>query len=240
MQGLLLVGGFGTRLKSITDSIIPKAMVDINGVPFLSILLDYLISQGMTEIILSTGFKHEIIENYFKEYYKNIPIKYVKEDDPLGTGGALYNAMSKSNLKDVVFAMNGDSFVKFNLKEMINYLEKNKTDGLILTRKIENCSRYGSLIVNKDNRIIDIKEKSKDITAGIINTGIYLLYPSNIIKAKQDLSLSDKFSFEEDLMPYLFKNYNYHSYKMNDYFIDIGIPEDYKRFCADYKQRRFE
>ncbi|MCZ7621370.1 MAG: sugar phosphate nucleotidyltransferase, partial [Candidatus Kuenenia sp.] len=92
MEAIILAGGYGTRLQSVIKDI-PKPMADINGRPFLSYLMDYLLCQNIRKILLSVGYKHEIIKNYFGLRYKNLDIEYVIEDKPLGTGGAIKEAL---------------------------------------------------------------------------------------------------------------------------------------------------
>lgn len=85
MEVIILAGGFGTRLQRIVKNV-PKPMADINGMPFLSFIMNYLVRRGVNKVLLSVEYKHEFIENYFGFRYKNIGIKYVFKAIPLGTG----------------------------------------------------------------------------------------------------------------------------------------------------------
>jgi D-glycero-alpha-D-manno-heptose 1-phosphate guanylyltransferase len=88
VEVIILAGGFGTRLQSVVKDV-PKPMADINKRPFLEYLLQYLSQYSVTKIIISVGYKQEIIKNYFHSNYEDIPILYSCEDEPLGTGGAI-------------------------------------------------------------------------------------------------------------------------------------------------------
>lgn len=232
MQGLILAGGFGTRLKSILGPNTPKPMANINGKPFLAILIEFLKIHGITEIILSTHFKHEVILDYFEYKYFNIPIRYIHEDKPLGTGGAILFAIKSLNLKNPLFIVNGDTFIKYNYANVWNELKN--VDGIIATRMVSDVSRYGEIKTDPSNRIIKITEKGF-IKSGLINCGVYLIKPEQIIETCNELQLQDMFSFEEALLPTLLKEYKYGAHICDDYFIDIGIAEDYLKFCNDHK-----
>src|SRR3989344_3377185 len=113
MQAIILAGGFGTRLRSVVaDS--PKPMALIHGKPFLAYLLDYLTSQGITDVVLSVHYLREQIETYFKTNYNGISIRYAVEEQPLGTGGAIKHALNYINISSPVFVLNGDTFLKLN------------------------------------------------------------------------------------------------------------------------------
>jgi D-glycero-alpha-D-manno-heptose 1-phosphate guanylyltransferase len=235
MQFIILAGGFGTRLKSIIGDTIPKPMADINGKPFLEILIENIISQSVSvsRIILSTGYKHEVIFNYFGNSYKNIPIRYIQEFEPLGTGGALLYSINSMDIKEPFFLLNGDTFIQFDVNKIIEKLDL-PIDGVIVTRKVDDISRYGGIEIQSDNMITKIIEKGSS-GSGIINSGVYLLKPDAILESIKKIKLTKSFSFEVDLMPYLFENYKYRAFEVENYFIDIGVPDDYKRFCDQMK-----
>ena len=223
MEVIILAGGFGTRLQSIVKNV-PKPMVDINGMPFLSFIMDYLVRHGVSKVLLSVGYKHEIIENYFGFRYKNIGIKYVFEAIPLGTGGAIREAL-KYVSDDNVIVLNGDTFFCLNLSEMYDFHREKSSNLTIAVKAMENCSRYGAVIIQND-RIVQFKEKSCN-SFGYINGGIYIIN-SKVISSFIN-EFGNQFSFERDFIQKITKKINVFSYVSDDYFIDIGIPEDYER-----------
>ena len=112
MHAIILAGGFGTRLQSVVQDR-PKPMALVGDRPFLEILMDYLIDQGIDGFVLSVGYLHEVVLQHFGDTYRNYPVKYVIEDTPLGTGGAIQLAM-KHIQGETALVTNGDSIFKAN------------------------------------------------------------------------------------------------------------------------------
>ena len=224
MKALILAGGFGTRLSSVIGSC-PKPMAEIDGKPYLHYLLSYLKNFGVTEVIFSVFFMPEVIKDYFGKEFKDIKITYVKEPEPLGTGGAIYNAINILSLEENILVLNGDNFLHINYADFFQYhriLDENFSIALTM---VEDTSQYGSVEINKKTkRITEFNEKG--ITGkGLINTGSYLINA----KFFAALNVPIIFSLEKD---FLFPNVD--KFKINylinkEYFIDIGTPKDYQR-----------
>jgi D-glycero-alpha-D-manno-heptose 1-phosphate guanylyltransferase len=227
MQAMILVGGLGTRLRQVLRGL-PKPMAPIQDKPFLAYLLQYLNKQGITQVIFLTHYMSEEIQAYFQSRYAGIDIKYIVEPQSLGTGGALLNALSQAHeLRGPTFVLNGDTFVKLNYQAMFN---QHCQQGPLLTIalcSVKDCSRYGKVVVENDH-IVAFKEKGEK-GLGLINVGVYLIHPHLF----SSFSLPPRFSFENDfLLPYLTK-LGPRPFIANDYFIDIGVPEDYARAMQD-------
>jgi D-glycero-alpha-D-manno-heptose 1-phosphate guanylyltransferase len=223
MRAIILVGGFGTRLRTMLTHV-PKPMAPINSKPFLAYLLDYLSYHGITHVIFPVHYLREKIQDYFQTAYQGIQIDYVIEDEPLGTGGAILNALSYIKDKaQPIFVLNGDTFVKLYYKPMFNqHREMNATMTMGL-RLIDDCSRYGKVVVEKNN-IVEFREKG-DVGAGWINAGVYLIN-SDLFSA---YTLPKQFSFEKNFIVPFLSTIQPKAYMIGDYFIDIGIPDDYAR-----------
>lgn len=220
-EAIVLAGGLGTRLQSVIKDI-PKPMADIKGEPFLKYLLDYLSQNGIEKVILSVGFRHEVIEAYFGNRYKNIELYYAVEDEPLGTGGGIMNALNYS-LENLVYLINGDTFFKVDLMELFKFHNQTKAEFTLALKPMINFDRYGTVEMNND-RIIRFNEKQyKD--EGLINGGIYIVN-KYLLKT---LSLPGKFSFEKDFLEKYLTHFFINGCIIDNYFIDIGIPEDYQR-----------
>jgi len=220
-QAIILAGGFGTRLQSIVKEV-PKPMADISGKPFLVHLLSNLQNQGFKKIIISVGYLKEKIINFFGNSYLGMEISYAIETNPLGTGGAIVNSLNYINKNEPVFIINGDSFLNIDYKKMF---KNHREDFSMVLRKMSNCSRYGVIEIDDNLYVKKFIEKSDQNISGLINAGIYLINP----KIFNQFSLPEKFSFEID---FLVKNINklkIYSFLSEDYFIDIGIPEDYQK-----------
>ena len=117
MQAIVLAGGLGTRLRSVFSNA-PKPLAPINGKPFLSILLGYLKSQGVSDVILSVGYKGSMISEFYGSEFEGIAIRYCHETESLGTGGAILNALAQST-ENPVLVLNGDTYVEFSLEDAV-------------------------------------------------------------------------------------------------------------------------
>ena len=221
MQAIILVGGLGLRLKSCLDNV-PKALAEINGKPFLFWMLDYLKKQGITKIILATGHMSNKIESLVGDNWDGIEIIYSIESKPLGTGGAIKKALAQINSEEV-FIFNGDTWLTIDLK---NFAEAAKIAGSkigVALAKVNNASRYG-LVNLKDGYIVKFIEK-KTPSSGYINAGLYFLAkPFEIL-----MPADSYFSFEERVLIPESNNSKLYGYKKTSNFIDIGIPEDFRR-----------
>lgn len=220
MQAIVLCGGLGTRLKSVIKDI-PKPMAPINGKPFLEFIFEYLKRQGIKEVILAVSYKYEIIKAYFKDEFLGIKIKYSIEKEPLGTGGAIKQALNL--VEKEAFVLNGDTFFDIDLFK----LKLCDSKICLALKTMKDFDRYGAVELD-GNFIKSFKEKDF-VKQGFINGGVYLLV-KDIFKS---FSLESKFSFEEFLQEN-FKALKTRVEIFEDYFIDIGIPEDYKRFNNDF------
>ncbi len=223
MQAIILAGGFGTRLKSMVSAV-PKPMAPVNGRPFLSYLLDNLNKYGFQKVVLAVGYQKESIINFYKNRYKNIAIQYSVEEEPLGTGGCLKQAMELID-DDYVFVLNGDTMFD------INYHEMAKLETLsIACKEMYDFDRYGEVRMDSNHTILSFEEKSF-VKNGYINGGIYYL-PKNIFSTYR---LSKKFSLEKDFFEKYMYELKIKAYLSNAYFLDIGIPQDYKQAQEDFK-----
>lgn len=220
-EAVILAGGLGTRLKSLVSDI-PKPMVDIGGRPFLEYLLDYLLSQGIEKFIMSVGYKYETILQHFKYSYRTAPISYSVENRPLGTGGGLKKALGMATEKNV-FVLNGDSMFTLNLLKLDDVHWKTQADITLGLKEMNNFNRYGTVAL-KDNRVVGYNEKMFT-TKGLINGGVYLI-KRNILS---DLELPEAFSFEKVILEAGLNILKIAGFASEEYFIDIGIPEDLRK-----------
>lgn len=225
---IILVGGQGTRLKSVVQNI-PKPMADINGKPFLEYLLHYLNTQGCNHVVLSVGYKHEIIADYFGNQYFNIKLDYAVEEEPLGTGGGIKNSLQLIT-QDDFFLLNGDSFFDVNLAQLSDFHFFKQSAITLSVKEMHNVDRYGTLTI-KDNKILSFNEK-QPIEKGFINAGVYVV-SKQVFK---DISMQ-KFSFEKDILEANISKLPFYAFESDGYFIDIGIPEDYKKAQTDFKEK---
>jgi D-glycero-alpha-D-manno-heptose 1-phosphate guanylyltransferase len=228
MQAIILAGGFGTRLQSVVKDL-PKPMAPIQGKPFLAYLIEYLKSQGITQVVLSVHYLREQIQDYFKAYYQGIDIAYAVEEQPLGTGGAIINALKEIHSSEPVFVLNGDTFLKLDYRAMYAQHQQLSPPITMALRKIANCNRYG-VVLTEGNLVTAFNEQGGP-HPGLINAGVYLIKPALFQEFPID---AQAFSFEKDfLFPHI-AQLKPQAFIVEDYFIDIGIPEDYARANVEF------
>ncbi|MCX6307134.1 MAG: nucleotidyltransferase family protein [Bacteroidetes bacterium] len=221
MEAIVLAGGFGTRLQKMVSDV-PKSMALINQRPFLEYLFDYLVLQGVTSIVLSVGYKHEMISGHFGEQYKTLSIQYAIETEPLGTGGGIRLALWKINgLRALV--MNGDSLFKLDYKALMEFHLKKKADATLALRKLKDTGRYGRVSVNRSRRITGFEEKGLSAAPGYINGGVYIVEKYFLMEPE----FRGRFSMEKDCFEQYYPAANFFGFPAEGYFLDIGIPEDY-------------
>ncbi|EEP3374186.1 NTP transferase domain-containing protein [Campylobacter upsaliensis] len=219
MEAIILCGGLGTRLRAVVKDV-PKPMASVGGKPFLEFIFEFLKKQGVKSVVLAVSYKYEVIQEYFKDSFLGIKIRYSIEKEPLGTGGAIKEALKLCE-EEQIFVLNGDSIFEIDLKN----LRLNGAKICLALKKMVDFERYGAVKVSESGEIAEFKEKSF-CKEGLINGGIYLLKRDVF----ENYKLSNRFSFEE------FLEQNYKSLKaraelFEDYFIDIGIVSDYEKFC---------
>lgn len=229
-EAIILAGGLGTRLKGVVKEV-PKSMALINGRPFLEYQLNYLESWGINRVILSVGYKSEIISNHFKDKYKSIEIEYSYEDEPLGTGGGIKKAFEKVK-GQYAFVFNGDTFFDVDLQKLNKFRKKKNADVLLVLRFVDDIKRYGAISYDAENIITDFSEKNKKSGEGYINGGIYLIDKNYF----QKFDLPEKFSIEKDFFEKYHKSNNFYAFYSSSYFRDIGIPEDYYKAQDEFKK----
>lgn len=231
-EAIVLAGGFGTRLQGVVKDL-PKPMAPINNIPFLAYQLNYLKSQGIERVVLSVGYLHETIIEYFNYNYNEMEIDYTIEKDALGTGGGIALALSKVK-SNFAFVLNGDTMFRVNLLEMENFHFLQNADLTLALKKLDNIDRFGSVDL-ENHRINGFLEKNAKKGAGFINGGIYIMEKNFFNK----LNLSGKFSFEKDCLEKYFNTLNFNGFTSEAYFLDIGIPEDYEKANIEFRENQF-
>ena len=225
VRAFVLCGGSGTRLRPVLADR-PKSMALISGTPFLQLLLDRLRSQGVSDVILGTGYMAEKIEGYFDCGNKSaMCIRYSREDEPLGTAGAL--KLAEPLISDPVLVLNGDSYVEWNVVPMLELFTAKDAVSVVVVQAVADVTRYGSVALDQDGRITQFLEKGLRGGPGLINAGVYLLRKQIV----RDLPAGTAISLEREVFPRLLDRGVY-GLISTGLFIDIGIPDDFKRAQA--------
>jgi D-glycero-alpha-D-manno-heptose 1-phosphate guanylyltransferase len=214
----ILAGGLGTRLRAVVSDR-PKVLAEAAGRPFLAWWLDALDAQGFRDIVLCTGFRAGQVSRTFGSTYGNLRIRYSVEARPLGTGGALRQALPLF-ASDPILVLNGDSFCHANLGVFVQeHLHREARTSLVLA-SVADISRFGSVSFRRDELVEAFREKDGSHVPGWINAGIYLLSPHLLAS----LSAGQNISLEKDVLP-RWITAGIHCHPCHGKFLDIGTPE---------------
>ena len=220
-QAVILSGGFGTRLSHVVSDV-PKPMAPIKDRPFLEYIVLQLKKQGFDNYVFLTGYKSEVIENYFKDLPNS---KFIKEETALGTGGAILNAYEFLN--NEFYVINGDTFFDIDFS-LLQDFGQDKPCTLAL-RYSDNIARYGFAEINDNFEISSFTEKGKlpnNRIDGYINGGIYYIKKS-VLRRFFDKFSGQFISLETEIFPELLNKKELYGLPVGGCFIDIGIPQDY-------------
>ena len=218
MEAIVLAGGFGTRLREVVPDL-PKPMAPVAGRPFLQILLSALAQKGFDRVVLSLGFMAEKIVEHFGSEFAGMKLVYEIEAAPLGTGGAVRQALGNC-LADHVFVLNGDTYLDLEASEIEALWQRNRIP-IIVARRVADTTRYGRVDVTAGT-IAGFSEKGV-AGPGLINAGCYVL-PVSIL---DHFARGKNFSLEIDFLADAVRNRRFDAFVTNGQFIDIGVPEDF-------------
>ena len=202
---------------------IPKVLASVGGQPFLDLLIAYLKQQGAKRIILSTGYKADVIEKHCRGRFDGITIAFSREEQPLGTGGAVKKSCALVQSKNF-FVLNGDSFCPLDFKKMLARHQKNNALASLAVSKVEKQKDYGTITLDERARIAAFAEKVSGHAPGYVNAGVYC-FRREIDKF---MPKEDKFSIERDFFPKLV-GHDFYGFVVKEKFIDIGTPVRYKQ-----------
>lgn len=234
---VLLAGGFGTRIAHLTEGL-PKPMVEVAGRPFIEWLMVYYGTFGIADFILSTGYRSEIVEKYFRQRsLPGVKVRCQKESVPLGTAGAFLNATSGfADPSNGWLIANGDSLIAANPTLLVEFGQKHGWDAALFGLEVVDATRFGTLKLSKEGLLESFSEKRTG--SGLINAGVYWL--SRDCRAK--FPSKRPLSFETDVFPELLvKGMRIGVLPVSVPFIDIGTPatlEQANDFVIDVAKRR--
>jgi len=219
MKAIILAGGLGTRLKPFTE-VIPKPLLPIGEKAVLEIQIEHLEEFGFNEIILATNFKSRYIQNFFGDGSQyGVKLKVSKEEKPLGTVGPL--SLLKGELDKHFLLMNGDILTRLNFTNMYKFALEKGAKLTIGVKKILTPFRFGN-IESKGDYVTSIKEKP-DIETNVL-AGIYVMSPE-IFKY---IPHNESYNMDQLIKKMLAEGDPIAKYQINEYWLDIGVIDDYK------------
>jgi mannose-1-phosphate guanylyltransferase len=222
VQALVLAGGEGTRLRPLTLTT-PKPVLPLAGRPFLNFMLDWLQRHGVEEAVLSLGFLSDAVHAVLGDIQSGMRLRYVREEDPLGTAGPVRLAADEGILADRFFVLNGDVLTDMDLTDELAQHERTRAAGTLALVEVDDVATYGVVPTNEGGEVLEFREKSPGpAPTNRINAGAYVLERSvvDLIPAGRAVS------FEREVFPQMVGNGLY-GWAADGYWIDIGTPERY-------------
>jgi mannose-1-phosphate guanylyltransferase len=231
MQALILVGGEGTRLRPLTNSV-PKSVMPLAGRPFLSYMIDWLGRHGVDEVVLACGFKADQVREVLGE--GGTPrLRYVEEPEPRGTAGAIKFAAEE--LSGRFLALNGDVLTDLDLSALTSYHEQRGSRATLGLYPVQDATGYGLVRRAEDGAVLEFLEKPEQPGPGEINAGTYVLE-----HAVLDLiPKGEMVSIERDVFPRMIGEGLY-GLPLDGYWMDIGTPDRYLQATWDILERRVQ
>jgi D-glycero-alpha-D-manno-heptose 1-phosphate guanylyltransferase len=218
----ILSGGLGTRLRPVVKDR-PKVLSDVMGRCFLTYILDQLASAGIQDVVLCTGYQSEMIPRVLGNSYKALNLIYSKEEKPLGTCGALCNALPHFR-NNYILVMNGDSYMNFQIKEYLNWFFRIDRQASVALTQVADVGRYGKVVISDNQAVCEFTEKGMDHGPGWINAGVYILKKTLL----ESLPSGTPCSMEHDFFPDLIGKGLY-GFPATGEFLDIGTPDTYQQ-----------
>ena len=216
----ILVGGLGTRLRPLLPDH-QKVVAPVAGRPFVFRLLDQLADAGLHQAILWTGYKAEQVAELVGTTYRGLGISYSPEPIPLGTAGALRQALPLLHT-DTVLAMNGDSFCEINLPALWDAHRENRANATLVVIEVPETRDGGRVTFDEQGAITSFVEKGASPAAGWISAGIYLLQRTVL----ESMPSGRAVSIEREVFP-AWVGRGLYAFRTAGKFLDIGTPESY-------------
>jgi D-glycero-alpha-D-manno-heptose 1-phosphate guanylyltransferase len=226
---IILAGGLGTRLQEELPGL-PKILAPIGSDHFVDHLIRYYHGQGFERFIFSLGHLHEQVINYVERNHTALDKEYVVEDTPLGTGGAINKTLEYTR-GDTAFVINGDTYFAFNPEDALAFHDGKEAECTVVLKQVGECSRYGNVLLNQDQRVISFQEKGRS-GSGLINAGTYIIN-KKLFRLNR---FPEKFSFETDYLSAKCSEKSIFGHEQDAFFIDIGVPEDLDRAAKAIKE----
>jgi mannose-1-phosphate guanylyltransferase len=235
LPAVILVGGFGTRLRPLTDRT-RKDMLPLVDRPLLAFTFEHLRRNGVERAVLSCGYLPTQIEGYFGREWEGLGLSYCVEEEPLGTGGAV--RFAAQGLDEPFYAVNGDSLREADLGALADFHREKGAKATILLTPVADPTRYGLVRLEPDGRVQAFLEKPRpeEIDTNLINAGVYVLEPEVLDLIPPDRSVS----IEREVFPKLVEEGSCYGLALPGYWLDVGTPETYLQAHRDVLERNLE
>jgi mannose-1-phosphate guanylyltransferase len=236
VQAIVLVGGEGTRLRPLTETV-PKPALTLVDRPFLAYMIEWLAGHGVTEVVLACGFLPDVLAAALagEEERAGVAIRYVVEPERRGTAGAIRFAADAlgDGLEDRFLALNGDVLTDLDLSALLGAHAERRARATLGLHPVEDSSAYGLVHCGPEGAVLEFLEKTGESVPGEVNAGMYVLERSvlDLIPSGAEVSI------ERDVFPRLVGE-GLHGLRLDGYWMDIGTPERYLQASWDILERR--
>ncbi len=223
MKAVVLVGGEGTRLRPLTETI-PKPLLPLMERASLHHVLDHLARHGVHEVVLSSSYLEAAFHAFIEERRGDPIITWITEAEPLGTGGAIVNALEALATDEPFFALNGDILTDLDLAAMLAFHRERGATATIALTHVDDARPFGLVPIEADGRVVEFREKPQELVPGDINAGTYVLEPP----ALAGWPRGDEVSIERQIFPSLIGDGRpLYGFVSDAYWLDIGTPQKY-------------
>ncbi|KAL1514357.1 hypothetical protein ABEB36_003626 [Hypothenemus hampei] len=224
MRALILVGGYGTRLRPLTLSR-PKPLVEFANKPILLHQVEALVKVGVTEVILAVSYRAEQMEQELTVEAEKLGVNMIfsHETEPLGTAGPI--ALARDHIKKSdkpFFVLNSDIICDFPFQKLIDFHKAHGKEGTIVVTKVEEPSKYGVVVYDDKKCIESFVEKPQEFISNKINAGLYVLNPSVINRIELRPT-----SIEKEVFPSMAKDNELYAFELEGFWMDVGQPKDF-------------
>lgn len=222
MKAVVLVGGFGTRLRPLTETI-KKELLPLVDRPILDHTLDRLVRHGVDDVVMSSPYLEEAFHPFIEARHDEPHITWVTEREPLGTGGAIVNTLAEVG-EQPFFALNGDICTDLDLSAMRAFHDERNAAITIALHHVEDARAFGLVETDETGRVAAFREKPEDEIPGDVNAGTYLIDPATLTPWTADRDIS----IEREIFPAVIEaGHAVYGFVAETYWMDLGTPEKY-------------
>jgi mannose-1-phosphate guanylyltransferase len=234
MKAVVLVGGEGTRLRPLTETV-PKPLLPLMDRASLDHVLDHLARHGVHEVVLSSSYLESTFHAFIEARHGDPAISWITESEPLGTGGAIVNSLERLDDDEPFFALNGDILTDLDLTGMLAFHRERGSAATIALTHVEDARPFGLVPTEPDGRVVEFREKPTELVPGDINAGTYVLEPS----ALRAWPVGENVSIERQIFPSLIdEGRPLYGFVSDAYWLDLGTPEKYLQAHFDILEGR--
>jgi mannose-1-phosphate guanylyltransferase len=227
VKAIVLVGGEGTRLRPLTETV-PKPLLPLLDRPFLHHVLDHLAEHGVHEVVASSSYLEKTFGPFLRERRGDPRVTWITEDRPLGTGGAIVNALE--HVDETFLVLNGDILTDLDLTAMVELHRSRGATATIALHRVADARPFGLVAADRDDRVLEFREKPAELGPGDINAGTYVLEP----EAMAGWDRGRMISIEREIYPKLIADGRpVFGFGSDAYWIDLGTPEKYLQVHFD-------